>query len=96
MCERCTVDDPTIVFRLLAHRGVKLQRFAELVGFSYPYIYSIMVGKRPVTDEFRRRCVAYFQMPEDVLFFDHRTYTRMLRGDIGMPLQAFQTDQQSP
>lgn len=62
------IEDQTIVFRLLEHRGVKLQRFAEMIGFSYAYVYSIMVGRRAITEEFRRRCVSYFQIPEGVLF----------------------------
>ncbi len=62
------IDQQTIVFRLIEHRGTKMQRFAELIGYSWDYVNSIKVGRRPITDEFRRRCAAYFQMPEDVLF----------------------------
>ncbi len=63
-----SVDDRTIIFRLLDHRGVKMQRFAELIGYSYDYVHSIRTGRRPVTEEFRRRCADYFQMPESLLF----------------------------
>lgn len=63
-----SVDDRMIVFQLLDHRGVKMQRFAELIGYSYDYVHSIRTGRRPVTEEFRRRCAEYFQMPESLLF----------------------------
>lgn len=63
------IEEQTIVFRLLKHRGIKMQRFAEMIGFSWDYVHSIRIGRRPISDEFRRRCAAYFQLPEDVLFF---------------------------
>ncbi len=63
------IDDQTSVFRLLEHRGVRVARFAEHIGYSYDYVHSIRIGRRPISDEFRRRCVAYFQMPEELLFF---------------------------
>ena len=65
---RSLVDDQTKVFQLLEHRGVKMQRFAELIGYSYDYVHSIRTGRRPITEEFRRRCADYFQMPEGFLF----------------------------
>ncbi len=62
------MDEQTKVFQLLEHRGVKMQRFAELIGYSYDYVHSIRTGRRPITEEFRRRCADYFQMPEGFLF----------------------------
>jgi hypothetical protein len=61
-----TIDHP--IWRILEHQGRSLRWLAQKAAVSEALVLSVKAGRRPATEDFRRRCVDALDLPGDTLF----------------------------
>lgn len=61
-------DIQTVVERVLDEQGRTMIWLARQTGISQSYVWRMLRGERPVTDEFKTAAAKALGVPEDLLF----------------------------